>query len=71
MDVASFQNDIANIVNKDDVLTYLIHMGYLGYSGASRMAFCTERGDPAGTDSCDAEKTMERDVTFQQESELY
>ena len=39
VDVASFQNDIANIVNKDDVLTYLIHMGYLGYSGASRMAF--------------------------------
>lgn len=25
---------------------------------------CTERGDPAGTDSCDAEKTVERDVTF-------
>ncbi len=39
VDVASFQNDIANIVNKDDVLTYLIHMGYLVYSGASRMAF--------------------------------
>ena len=28
VDVASFQNDISNIVNKDDVLTYLIHMGY-------------------------------------------
>ena len=32
------------------------------------LSFCkfttTERGDPAGTDSCDAEKTMERDVTF-------
>lgn len=39
VDVASFQNDIANIVNKDDVLTYLIHMGYLGYSSTSRMAF--------------------------------
>ena len=64
VDVASFQNDIANIVNKDDVLTYLIHMGYLGYSGASRMAFVPNEGDQAGADSCDAEKTMERDVTF-------
>ena len=31
VDVSSFQNDIENIVNKDDVLTYLIHMGYLAY----------------------------------------
>ena len=39
VDVASFQNDILNIVNKDDVLTYLIHMGYLAYSADSKMAF--------------------------------
>ena len=39
VDVASFQNDISNIVNKDDVLTYLIHMGYLAYSADSKMAF--------------------------------
>ena len=38
VDVASFQNDISNIVNKDDVLTYLIHMGYLAYSADSKMA---------------------------------
>lgn len=39
VDVASFQNDISNIINKDDVLTYLIHMGYLAYSNVSRRAF--------------------------------
>ena len=39
VDVASFQNYISNIVNKDDVLTYLIHMGYLAYSADSKMAF--------------------------------
>ena len=39
VDVASFQNDIANIVNKDDVLTYLIHLGYLAYLGGLRQAF--------------------------------
>ena len=39
VDVGSFQNDVENIVNKDDVLTYLIHMGYLAYSSVNRMAF--------------------------------
>ena len=27
VDVTSFQNDAVNFVNKDDVLTYLIHLG--------------------------------------------
>lgn len=26
-----FQNDTVSFANKDDVLTYLIHLGYLGY----------------------------------------
>lgn len=32
VDVTSFQNDTVSFVNKDDVLTYLIHLGYLAYS---------------------------------------
>lgn len=39
VDVGSFQNDIVSIVNKDDVLTYLIHLGYLAYLGKTEMAF--------------------------------
>ncbi len=31
VDVTSFQNDTVSFVNKDDVLTYLIHLGYLAY----------------------------------------
>lgn len=31
MDVTSFQNDAVSFANKDDVLTYLIHFGYLTY----------------------------------------
>ena len=30
-DVTSFQNDTISFANKDDVLTYLIHLGYLAY----------------------------------------
>lgn len=32
VDVGSFQNDIVSIVNKDDVLTYLIHLGCFFFS---------------------------------------
>lgn len=37
--VRSFQNDIVSFANKDDVLTYLIHLGYLGFDQTSQMAF--------------------------------
>ncbi len=39
VDVTSFQNDTTNFANKDDVLTYLIHLGYLGYDQNMQMAF--------------------------------
>ena len=39
VDVKSFQNDMVSFKNKDDVLTYLIHLGYLGYDQASGQAF--------------------------------
>ena len=39
VDVTSFQNDAVNFVNRDDVLTYLIHLGYLGYDQDNETAF--------------------------------
>ena len=39
VDVTSFQNDTVNFADKDDVLTYLIHLGYLAYDQKSRKAF--------------------------------
>ena len=39
VNVWSFQNDTINFANKDDVLTYLIHLGYLGYDAQKQMAF--------------------------------
>ncbi len=35
----SFQNDMRTFKTKDDVLTLLIHLGYLGYEGNERKAF--------------------------------
>ncbi len=39
VDVSSFQNDMTSFVNRDDVLTYLIHLGYLGYDQRTERAF--------------------------------
>lgn len=39
VNVGSFQNDAVSFSNKDDVLTYLIHLGYLGYDQNAKTAF--------------------------------
>ena len=39
VDTADFQNDVVSFASKDDVLTYLIHLGYLAYNGQKKTAF--------------------------------
>lgn len=39
VNTATFKNDTVNIQSKDDVLTYMIHLGYLGYDQVKKMAF--------------------------------
>ena len=39
VNVNSFQNDASVFSGKNDVLTYLIHLGYLGYDQTKRTAF--------------------------------
>ena len=39
VDVSTFKNDPANIQSKDEVITYLIHLGYLGYNEENNTAF--------------------------------
>ena len=39
VDTSTFQNDMINFSDKDDVLTYLIHLGYLGYDQQQETAF--------------------------------
>ena len=39
VNVAAFQNDTEDIKSKDDVLTYMIHLGYLGYNENRKTAF--------------------------------
>ena len=39
VNAATFKNDTVNIQNRDEVLTYMIHLGYLGYDQNRRSAF--------------------------------
>ena len=39
IDVATFQNDLTTLKSKDDVLTLLIHLGYLGYDIEKREVY--------------------------------
>ncbi|MCI5649265.1 MAG: ATP-binding protein [Fusicatenibacter sp.] len=39
VDTSSFQNDMMNFENKDDILTVLIHLGYLAYNQENHTAF--------------------------------
>lgn len=39
VDTCTFQNDAVSFADRDDVLTYLIHLGYLGYDQNRRSAF--------------------------------
>ena len=42
-DTRSFQNDMRNFRTKDDVLTLLIHLGYLGYDAEAEEGFIPNR----------------------------
>lgn len=39
LNTATFTNDTVNFKNRDDMLTYLIHLGYLSYNQDERTAF--------------------------------
>lgn len=39
VNTTTFRNDVVNIQSKDDVFTYMIHLGYLGYDQNQKAAF--------------------------------
>lgn len=43
IDVGSFSNDMTSFTNADDVLTLLIHLGYLGYDSETKKVFIPNR----------------------------
>lgn len=39
IDISNYQNDMTTFHSRDDILTLLIHLGYLGYDSAAREVF--------------------------------
>ena len=70
VDVTSFQNDTTSFVNKDDVLTYLIHLGYLGYEQKFKTAFVPNEEIRQELIRATRRKRWNEMLLFQQESEL-
>ena len=69
VDVTSFQNDTTSFANKDDVITYLIHLGYLGYDQKWKTAFVPNEEIRQKLTRATKRKKWNELVMFQQESE--
>ena len=71
VNTAAFKNDTVNIQSKDDVLTYLIHLGYLGYNQNRRTAFVPNEEIRQELTIAVESKPWNEMITFQQESEKF
>lgn len=69
VDVSCFQNDTVNFTNKDDVLTYLIHLGYLGYNQSTQRAFIPNEEIRQELTAAVRRKQWNEMIHFQKESE--
>ena len=68
VDVSSFQNDMTSFSNKDDVLTYLIHLGYLAYNQTTETSFIPNEEIRQELIKATKRKKWDELVAFQRES---
>lgn len=69
VEVTSFQNDTVSFENKDDVLTYLIHLGYLAYNQKSQTAYIPNEEIRQEFITATRRKKWNELIEFQRESE--
>lgn len=69
VDVSSFQNDAVSFAGKDDVLTYLIHLGYLAYHQDERTAFIPNEEIRQEITAATKRKRWDELLVFWQESD--
>ena len=68
VNTASFKNDPAKIQNRDDVITYLIHLVYLGYNEENGTAFVPNEKIRQELSTAVRNSHWNEMITFQQES---
>ena len=69
INIATFKNDIVSMKTKDDVLTYLIHLGQLGYNQERRTAFVPNEEIRQELITAVESKSWNEMLIFQQTSE--
>ena len=69
VNTATFKNDTVNIKSKDDVLTYMIHLGYLGYNETRKTAFVPSEEIRQELTMAAESKAWNEMISFQQDSE--
>lgn len=70
VDTSTFQNDMINFSDKDDVLTYLIHLGYLGYDQQQETAFVPNEEIRLELTKAVKRKKWNEWISFQRESDV-
>ena len=68
VDVTSFQNDTVSFANRDDVLTYLIHLGYLAYDQDREQVFIPNEEIRHELNNAVKRNKWNEMITFQKES---
>lgn len=68
VDTSSFQNDMISFENKDDVLTVLIHLGYLAYNQENNTAFIPNEEVRLEFISATRKKAWNELLAFEQQS---
>lgn len=68
VNTATFKNDPAKIQNRDDVITYLIHLGYLGYNEDNDTAFIPNEEIRQELITAVKSSNWDELIAFQQES---
>lgn len=71
VDVSSFQNDAMHFQNKDDVITYLIHLGYLGYNQNEQTAYIPNEEIRQELIAATRRKKWDDMIRFQNESKQF
>ncbi len=69
VNTATFKNDTINIRSRDDVLTYMIHLGYLGFDQERGRAFVPNEEIRQELRNAVESRSWDEFITFQQESE--
>lgn len=68
VNISTFNNDVSSISSKDEVLTYLIHLGYLAYDQNKKMAYVPNEEIRQELNNAVASKKWNEMLKFSEES---